>query len=77
MTTERTCYCPTCGFDTKIPTNLGPGQKSICVGCEGCIEFPGGAALWFTKVSELTLNNQELGQLRQMRAHLRQQKATH
>lgn len=75
MSTERSCYCPTCGHDTPVPSDLGAGAMSLCPSCENVIEFPGGAAVFFDKVSELTMRTDELQQIRVMRAQLRQQKA--
>ncbi len=71
---ERSCYCPTCGHDTPVPGDLGQGAMSLCVSCENPILFHGGAAVFFEKVSELTMPSDELRQIRVMRAQLRQQK---
>lgn len=74
MSTERSCYCPTCGHDTPVPSDLGSGAMSICASCENAIMFPGGRAVFFEKVSELTMRTDELQQIRVMRAQLRTQK---
>lgn len=75
MSTERSCYCPTCGHDTPVTNDLCSGAMSICTSCENAIMFPGGAAVFFEKVSELTMRTDELQQVRVMRAQLRAQKA--
>lgn len=72
---SRDCYCPTCGTPTEVPPDLGRGAITVCGTCELAIMFPGGPALFFEKVSELTMDGATLRDVRVMRAQLRQQKA--